>query len=282
MPLTDPDALDAKRARLHALLVELGRVAVALSGGVDSGYLAAAAVDALGPDRVLALTATSPLFPGAELETAVRLAAQLGVEHRVLALDDLGVPEVAANGVERCYYCKRHRFGELIRRLAAEGDVVLLHGENADDHLQYRPGSRAARELGVRAPLAEAGLTKAEVRRLARQRGLPNWDLPAAACLATRFPYGTPLTPEGLERVERAEELLRAAVPGVQMRVRDHHPIARLEVDTSALPELARDPLRGRVVERLRECGYHYVTLDLAGYRSGSFDEARARQERTP
>jgi len=270
----EPSAdLLAKETALHDILRGLGRVAVALSGGVDSSYLLAASVAALGREQVLALTAESPFFPVDEAALSRRVAATFCVEHRMLPFDDLANPAVASNPTDRCYHCKRARFG-LLRDLAAAADgAVLVHGENADDHLQYRPGSAAAREVGARAPLAEAGLVKAEVRALARRAGLPNWNRPAAACLATRFPYDTPLTREGLERVGRAEALLHGLLGNTALRVRDHFPIARLELAPGDLARAAEDPLRGEIVAGLNDCGYRYVTLDLAGYRSGVFDD---------
>ncbi len=269
-------ALD-KAQELETLLKACGHVAVAFSGGVDSSYLLAAAVDALGAEHVLALTADSPLLPRHELERARAVAAALGVRHEVVSFDDLQIPEVAGNHPLRCYYCKKARFAALLDLVAEleEGlpRPVLLHGENRDDAHDYRPGSQAARELGVRAPLAEVGLTKAEIRWLSRQRGLPTADIPAAACLATRFPYDTPLTREGLERVERAEQVLGELLGEVQLRVRDYGSMARIEVAAEAIPILVREDLRERVVDRLHELGYRYVTLDLNGYRMGAMNE---------
>jgi pyridinium-3,5-biscarboxylic acid mononucleotide sulfurtransferase len=259
-----------KAQALETLLKACGHVAVAFSGGVDSSYLLAAAVDALGAEHVVALTADSPLLPRHELERARAVAAALGVRHQVVLFDDLQIPEVAGNQPLRCYYCKKARFAALLNLASAS---VLLHGENRDDAQDYRPGSQAARELGVRAPLAEVGLTKAEIRWLSRQRGLPTADVPAAACLATRFPYDTPLTREGLERVERAEQVLGEMLGEIQLRVRDHGSVARIEVAAEAIPILAQDELRERVVDRLHELGYRYVTLDLNGYRMGAMNE---------
>lgn len=276
-PELDPDLLGTERA-LYEILRRLGRVAVALSGGVDSSYLLAASVGALGRENVVALTANSPFFPGDELENAQRIAASLGVAHRVIPFDDLANPRVASNPVDRCYHCKHARFTAL-KALAAEAyGAALVHGENADDHLQYRPGIRAAEEVGARAPLAEAGLRKDAIRALARRAGLPNWDTPAAACLATRFPYDTPLTREGLARVGSAEHALHALIGTQALRVRDHTPIARLELPAESIASAASAPLRQQIVAALTALGYRYVTLDLEGYRSGSFDDAPAKQ----
>ncbi len=269
----DP-TLAAKLETLNGIILSLEQVAVAFSGGVDSAYLLSACLDQLGPERVLAVTVDSPLLPREELETARQLARQLGTRHEILVFDELDRPEIASNPPDRCYHCKRARFEGL--RLFAEqtdGAYVLLHGENADDRYDYRPGSRAAEELGVRAPLAEAGLTKADIRALSRQRGLPTWDHPAAACLATRFPYGETLSREGLARVEAAEVALHALLGARGLRVRDHHPVARIEVPREMIARLAAEPLRAAVVEALRAAGYRYVALDLDGYRMGSMND---------
>lgn len=267
----ESQTLRAKEARLREIIAGFQRVAVAFSGGVDSSYLLAVCVDVLGAERVLALTADSPLVPRAELATAKEVAQLLGVEHHIVPVDDLGIPEVAGNVERRCYYCKRARFALLIEHVRDMEGIQLLHGENVDDALDYRPGSLAARELGVRAPLAEAGLNKAEIRQLSRERGLPTWDHPPAACLATRFPYNTPLTREGLRRVEQAEEWLRQAAGVRMVRVRDHYPLARIETASEEIARLAVPEVRSVVSERLHGLGYRYVTLDLDGYRLGSF-----------
>lgn len=259
--------------RLYGILSGFERVAVAFSGGVDSSYLLAAAIDALGRDRVVALTADSPLLPRAEKDTAVNVAHLLGVEHRLIPFDDLAIAGVVENSPQRCYHCKRARFEALRALLGETNGTALVHGENVDDASDYRPGARAAKELGVRAPLAEAGLTKADIRALSRQRGLPTWDHPPAACLASRFPYGTPLTREGLERVERAERALQALTGLRQVRVRDHHPVARIEAPPDEIERLAGAALRRRVHDEIVAAGYRYVTLDLLGYRMGSLNE---------
>jgi uncharacterized protein len=270
-----------KKTHLQEIVARLGSVAVAYSGGTDSTYLLAVCLDVLGAENVLALTADSPLTPRAELAEARALAEQLGARHRVLPSDDLANPAIVANPPDRCYHCKFSRFSDLLEIARAEGFDHLLHGENADDAADYRPGSRAAEELGIRAPLREAGLTKAGVRALSKERGLPTWDRPANACLASRFPYGTHLTAEGLARVEAAEEELKRAWGLRQLRVRDHFPVARIEVPPVDIARLAQPGMRTSAVEKLRTLGYRYVTLDLTGYRMGSLnDELEPEQRR--
>jgi uncharacterized protein len=278
---TIPQAVLANKAtHLRAIIDDLASVAVAYSGGTDSAYLLAICLDVLGTDQVLGLTADSPLMPRAELEAARLLAAQLGVRHRVLESDDLANPAIAANPADRCYHCKRARFEALGQVAESEGMAHLVHGENADDFADYRPGSRAAEELGVRAPLSDAGLTKVEVRTLSRQRGLATWDRPANACLASRFPYGTPLTPEGLARVEAAEAALHNALNLRQLRVRDHYPVARLEVSPHEIARLAQPGVRTVATELLCAAGYCYVALDLTGYRMGSLNDVLEPERR--
>ncbi len=258
---------------LEQKLSEMHRVVVAFSGGADSAYLLAVSVDVLGAENVLAVTVNSPLLPAAELARAEELTRELGVSHLIVDYNDLADARVAANSPERCYYCKRARFS-LLQELARErGFEYVIHGENADDADDYRPGARAAQELGIRAPLAETGLTKAEIRELSRRRGLPTWDLPAQACLASRFPYHTPLTREGLERVAAAERILRDEFALRQLRVRDHYPVARLEVEEGEMARLVEAAVRARIVGKLKDLGYTYVTLDLSGYRMGSLNE---------
>jgi uncharacterized protein len=271
------DALRSKQEQLLTIVRDMGQVVVAFSGGVDSSYLLAAAVDALGTENVLAVTADSPLLPAGEMDTARAMAEQLAVAHLRVPFDELAIPEIAANPLRRCYYCKRARFGALLDLVAKESaGATLVHGENADDHLDYRPGSQAALELGVRAPLAEAGLTKAEIRILSRQRGLSTWDHPAASCLATRFPYDTALTAEGLRRVGQAERAIQEMSGIRQVRVRDHHPVARIEAPADQLVSLAQPPLNMQIVAALQALGYRYVTLDLTGYRMGSMNDGIA------
>ena len=265
-----PDA-----AALLAALRPLARrgLLLAYSGGVDSALLLAALarLRAEGPCSALAVTFTSPLHVPAEGREAAALAAQLGVPHRLLACDVLANEAVASNPPDRCYACKHALFSQLRALAEAEGLGVLLEGSHAGDAAAWRPGRRALAELGVRSPLAELGFTKAAIRALARAWGLPVVDKPSAPCLATRFPYGTRLTPGGLARVAAAEAALSRRCPHLApLRVRDHFPLARIEVAPEAFAALLA--CREALVADLRALGYAFVTLDLAGFRSGSFD----------
>jgi uncharacterized protein len=229
-------------------------------------------LETLGRERVLAVTLESAIHPSVERGRAGELAAELGARHLCLGLDVLSDPDFNANSPQRCYFCKRGVM-RVMREIAdREGLEHIVHGANVDDLGDFRPGTRAAVEAGARAPLQGAGLTKADIRALSREMGLPTWDVPSMACLASRFPYGTPLTQEGLARVDAAENLLRSL--GVrQLRVRDHAPIARIEVPESDFLTLMAPDARARIVSGLKALGYTYVTLDLAGFRSGSLNE---------
>ncbi len=274
MANTESDAEKITLGRMDALrrrLSECGSLLVAFSGGVDSSFLLGVAAQEL-PGSVLAVTVRSPLNPESEMETAREQAALIGVPHLVVDLDPLADDGVATNPPDRCYHCKRAIFNRL-RQIADErGIAYIAHGENADDSGDFRPGRRAADELGIIAPLAEAGLTRREIRRLSREIGLPGWDRPSMACLASRVPYGTVLTPEVLQQVARAEETLRELQPG-QLRVRHHGPVARIEVPPDQIARLADPQLRDEIVRRVKLAGYNYVTLDLEGFRSGSANE---------
>jgi uncharacterized protein len=223
-------------------------------------------------DRVLAATAQSETYSERELHQAREVAASLGVRHVVFTTSELDLPGFRDNPVDRCYWCKRELLGQLQELAAREGLAYVVDGAQASDRHDHRPGARAAEELGVRAPLAEADLTKEEIRELSRVRGLPTWDAPARACLASRFPYGDEISAEKLRQVAAAEDLLREAGFG-QLRVRHHGDTARLEVPVADLPRLVQEPLRSRLVDALKQLGFIYVTLDLQGFRSGSMNE---------
>ncbi len=274
------DALAAKYADLRAILAQLGSVLVAYSGGVDSALLLKVATDTLG-ERAVGALASSPAYDEEETAQAVRLAQSMGARLARVETHELEDPRYTANGADRCYFCKVELFDHLEPLARELGLAAIAYGMNLDDRGDWRPGQRAARERGVWAPLDEAGLGKAQIRALAQHLGLPVWDKPALACYSSRIPYGTPVTIEALTQIGRAERALRRL--GLrQVRVRHHDQVARIEVDPGEFARLLDDELRQQVVEVVRTAGYLYVTLDLAGYRTGSLNEALLRRNRKP
>jgi len=264
--------LRAKYDRLLGILRELESVIVAFSGGVDSTFLARAAKDALG-DRALLVTADSETYPVSELEEARRLANHLGMRHLVVETRELDNPEYAANSPNRCFFCKEELFTRLAPVAQREGAAHLIYGANMDDLGDHRPGMEAARRMGVRAPLIDAELWKAEIREFSREFGLPTWDKPSFACLSSRFQYGDPITAEKLRQIDAAEAFVRS-LGFKQFRVRHHDRLARLEIAREEMGRLWEDGIQDSIVARFRELGYLYVTVDLQGFRSGSANDA--------
>jgi uncharacterized protein len=249
------------------------KVCVAFSGGVDSTFLLAAAVRALGAENVLAATAVSATLTDSEKDEALALGKQIGVEHVLLETAEFDYDTFTANTADRCYHCKKIRFSALVDWAAARGFNWIVEGSNVDDDRDYRPGSRAVAELSaVRSPLKEAGLTKAEIREVSKHWRLPTWEKPSAACLASRIEYNLPLTPERLKQVEEAEKFIRPFCKE-QLRVRHHGTLARIEVEPEYISRLAEPETAQQIATTLKSLGFHHVALDLSGYRMGSLNE---------
>jgi uncharacterized protein len=264
-------ALASRERRLYDALSSFDSVIVAFSGGVDSAYLAWVATEVLGP-AALCVTADSPSYPDHHRQLALRIAREFSLHHEFVTTSETEQPEYRANPVNRCYYCKSELYDVLSRLAADRGIAVIVDGSNADDRSDYRPGRQAAREYGVRSPLDEADLTKADIRELSRRAGLPTWDEPASACLSSRIPYHSEVTTEKLRMIERAEDALRAL--GFRVcRVRHHDTLARIELGTNELHRALDPDVREQIVRELRAIGYQHVTIDLQGYRMGSLNE---------
>ncbi|MGI9860650.1 ATP-dependent sacrificial sulfur transferase LarE [Moorella naiadis] len=261
--------LATKLATLQEKLQEWESILIAYSGGVDSSLLLKVA--SMTPVKVLAVTAASPTYPQVEIDAATNLAKELGVQHMVMNSKEMDNPEFCANPPERCYHCKKELFADLQKLAREHGLKVIVDGANVDDCDDFRPGRKAAQEYGVKSPLQEAGLTKADIRQLARHLGLPNWDKPSMACLSSRIPYGQAITPAKLAQVNAAEAYLRQL--GLQeLRVRHHGSIARIEVNAAAFALLIDNQVRQALVNHFHEIGFTYIALDLEGFRSGSMN----------
>jgi uncharacterized protein len=266
---------EAKESLLLKELAELPSVIVALSGGADSAYLAWAADRAIG-DHALSLTALSPSYSAHDRAVVEEFVRQLGVRHEFIATHEMDNPSYRANAADRCYFCKDELFTVLDVIARERGCAAVVYGVNADDTLDFRPGHRAATEHRVLAPLLDAGLHKAEIRLLSRRAGLPTWDRPASACLASRLPYGTEVTPDRLALVERGESALRD-LGFRQFRVRLHERLARVEIAPEEMPRAMSAEMAARIAAALKAAGFTYVALDLEGYRQGSLNESLAQ-----
>ena len=264
--------LKTKNQQLKEIIQSMEKVLVAFSGGVDSTFLLKVAKDTLGNKNVLAVTALSPLYPERELKEAGKVAQAIGIGHLLIESNELKIDGFSNNPINRCYFCKRELFGELRKLAKKELIHFIIEGSTLDDEMDHRPGKKAIEELEIRSPLKEASFSKDDIRNASKTLGLSTWDKPSFACLASRFPYGEEITMEGLRRVGEAENFL-FALGFKQVRVRHYKNLARIEVFKEEIGRFVDEKLRERVVNHLRKIGYHYITLDLQGFRSGSMNE---------
>ena len=271
--------LQQKNQTLQEILTDLGKVIVAYSGGVDSAFLLKAAVDTLGADNVLACISAGASEPSHQVARAAALAQDIGVALRTVETGELEDPNFVVNQADRCFHCKSHLCRTLLEMAREEGYRHVVFGTNYDDLDDFRPGNRAITNLGVRAPLAEAGLTKDEIRQLSRQLGLPTADIPSSPCLASRISYGLEVTAQRLKQVDEAEAFLRD-LGFVEFRVRHHDQVARIEVPPDEIDKIVTEPLRSTVVEKLKALGFRFVAVDLQGFRSGSLNESLSDEQK--
>ncbi|MFA4988151.1 MAG: ATP-dependent sacrificial sulfur transferase LarE [Candidatus Omnitrophota bacterium] len=262
--------VQSKLLRLKRILSGYGSCLVAFSGGVDSSFLLKACSLVIPEEKLLAVTAVSATYPEGEIFKARDLAKKIGVRLEVIRTSELEIAGFAGNSAQRCYFCKKELFSRMLKTAKEKGLKFVLDAGNFSDKGDYRPGEKAKKELGIKSPLCDAGITKEEVRAFSKLLGLPNWDKPSSACLASRIAYGIKITPSVLKRVGRAESYL-ASLGLRQVRLRHHGSLCRIETDISGIPRLMRN--RAKIVDKFKKLGYNYVTLDLEGYRTGSLNE---------
>ena len=271
--------LQCKYNSLEQILTELGKVVVAYSGGVDSTFLLKVAVDTLSPDNVLACISAGIAEPSSQLGRAQKLAEQIGARLEVIDTDELSDPNFIANKADRCFHCKSHICTVLLDIAKERGFDYVIFGTNYDDLDDFRPGNRALKTYGIRCPLAEAELTKDEIRQLSRELNLLTADLPSSPCLASRISYGLEVTEQRLKQIDQAEEYLRS-LGFVEFRVRHHDTIARIEVNPNDIKRITTEPIRSQIIEKIKSLGFKFVTIDLQGFRSGSLNEPLSEEEK--